>query len=308
MPSSPRRLASYTGLLLAVAFSTPLAGTPRFSTWAAPTNLDATVNSSSDDFGPAISKNGLSLYFTSNRPGFGATDIWVSQRSTTDDPWGPPMNLGGVVNTTATEGPPTLSRDGHWLLFNSDRPTGSGDQDLWASHRSKVHDDFGWEPPINLGAGVNSAFFDAGPSLFDDDESDVSFLFFSSNRPGGAGGFDLYVSALGYDGVFGPAGLVSELSTVALEQRPSIRFDALELFFHSNRPGSAGNDLWVSTRTSVSAPWSPPMNLGATVNSATADQQPYIAADRRTLLFASNRPGGSGGLDLYVTTRTGTGR
>src|SRR5262249_32311370 len=129
-------------------------------------------------------------------------------------------------------------------------------------------------------------------------------LFFTSNRPGGPGGFDIYVSERAPDGTFGPARLVPELSSPAAEQRPSVRFDGLEVFFFSNRPGSGGNDLWVWMGGSVAEAWSTPVNLGAVVNSPSADQQPYIAADRRTLYFASNRSGGNGGLDLYVTART----
>ena len=152
-------------------------GCPRFSGWATPTNLGTTINSPFEDFGPAVSKDGLSLYSTSSRPGgFGGTDIWVSQRPGRDDEWGPPVNLGEVVNTAATEGPPALSRNGHWLFFNSDRPGGFGDQDVWASWRPNKHDDLGWEPAQNLGSGVNSAFFDAGPSLLDSGEDDAARL------------------------------------------------------------------------------------------------------------------------------------
>jgi hypothetical protein len=296
---------SFVLVLVVLATAWPVAA-PTFSDWALPANLGSTINSPFDDFGPAMSKDGLSLYFTSNRPpGFGGTDIWVSQRPTRHDAWGSPMNVGAVLNTAATEGPPELSRDGHWLLFNSDRPGGFGDQDIWVSWREHTHDDFGWEPPFNLGAGVNSAFFDAGPTFLENDEGGTPLLFFTSNRPGLTipNTFDIYVSHSAPDGLFLPATLVPELSSPAIEQRPSIRFDGLEIFFHSNRPGSVGNDLWVSSRQTVFDLWSPPANLGPTVNSASADQQPHMAADRQTLLLASNRPGGFGGLDLYVTTR-----
>jgi hypothetical protein len=98
--------------------------------------------------------------------------------------------------------------------------------------------------------------------------------------------------------------LVSEINSAATEQRPSVRFDGLEVFFYSNRAGSDGNDLWASTRTTVFEPWSAPENLGPTVNSASNDQQPYIAADRQTLFFASDRSGGFGALDLLMSKRT----
>ena len=99
--------------------------------------------------------------------------------------------------------------------------------------------------------------------------------------------------------------LVPELSSAQSDQRPSVRFDGLEMFLFSNRAGSLGNaDLWVSTRETVSDAWETPRNLGPTVNSTFVDAQPYIARDRLTLFFMSNRPGGCGGFDLYMTTRT----
>ena len=95
-----------------------------------------------------------------------------------------------------------------------------------------------------------------------------------------------------------------ELSSPLDDQRPNVRFDGLELTLQSNRQGSVGlSDIWVATRQTTLDDWSAPVNLGATVNHAQADQQAYISSDRETLLFASNRPGGYGSFDLYMTTR-----
>jgi hypothetical protein len=86
---------------------------------------------------------------------------------------------------------------------------------------------------------------------------------------------------------------IPELNSGQSDQRPSVRFDGLELFLSSDRVGSLGlSDLWVSTRETVFDPWETPTNLGPTVNSTFADMQPYIAGDRQTLFFTSNRPGG----------------
>ena len=98
------------------------------------------------------------------------------------------------------------------------------------------------------------------------------------------------------------AALVAELNSAANDRRPSVRFDGLEVFFDSDRIGPDA-DLWTSSRDNVSELWSTPVNLGASVNSASDDIQPFIGAERQTLIFASNRPGGFGGFDLYVTTR-----
>ena len=301
------RTVGVIGVVLVGVVTSQPGAAPKFSDWAIPTNLGPTINSPFNDFGAAISKDGLSLYFNSDRPGgFGGQDIWISQRPAESDAWGPPMNLGAVINTSAAESVPSLSRDGHFLFFTSTSSGGLGDRDIWVSWRDHTHDDFGWEQPFNLGPAVNSAFFDAGGSLLENDESGEALLFFTSNRPGlgGAGTFDIYVSQVAPNGLFLPATLVPELSSPASDQRPSVRFDGLEVFFYSNRVGSLGNDLWVSSRKTVFDPWSTPVNVGSTVNSASDDQQPQIAANRRTLFFASNRPGGVGGLDLYVTRRT----
>jgi hypothetical protein len=113
-----------------------------FSDWGPPV-LVPNVNSGSDETGSAISRDGRSLYFGSNRPdGFGNLDIWVSQRASKKDAWGPPINLGRTINTDATENIPSLSRDGHWMFFNSNRPGGFGLVDLWVSFRADTHNDF----------------------------------------------------------------------------------------------------------------------------------------------------------------------
>ena len=291
--------------LFAIASSYPKAA-PEYGDWTAPVNIGAPVNSPFTDAGAAISKDRLSLYFHSERPGsLGSTDLWVSQRVREDQPWGPPLPLGGVVNTPFVEAVPALSRDEHWLFFVSDRPGGFGSNDIWVSYREHVHDPLDWQAPVNLGAGVNSTLADAAPTYFENDDGGAAQLFFHSGRAGGLGATDIYVSERFANGTFAPPHLVTELSSPALEQHPSITFDGLELFLFSDRPGTLGLfDLWASTRATVLDQWSTPTNLGPIVNTAFGETQPYIASDRRTLFFTSGRPGGLGGQDIWMTTRT----
>jgi hypothetical protein len=303
-----------SAVVLALCFSFPTVAGPRYSQWAAPANLGCRVNSPYDEAGPAISKDGLSLFFGSNRPGFGNFDLYVSRRDSIDAPWGAPVNLGPVINTDRTENVPALSRDEHWLFFNSDRTSGSfGSADIWASWRDDIHDDFGWEQPINLGSGINTAGFDAGASYYENGPNGAPLLYFG--RGATMATTDLYVSEGQPDGTFGPGVLVLELSSVANDQRPSIRHDGLELFFFSNRAGplSGSNDLWVSTRNSSTDAWDAPTNVLPTLNTAAGEMHPYIASDRRTLYFTSNRPGScvdadhqAANIDIYVTTRERT--
>jgi len=286
---------------------TPGPSAQHFSDWSEPVNLGPVVNSSFADQAPEVSKDGLSLYFQSERPGFGAQDLWVSQRNSEDDPWGPPVNLGPVINSAAFESRPSLSRDGHWLFFSSTRPGGfAPGLDLWASYRDHVHDDFDWQTPVHLGPGVNLAgSSEIEASYIENEDGGAPLLFFVSNRPGGIGAFDIYVSELLANGAWGAATLVPELSSTLPDQAVSVRFDGLEAFIVIGVPPLPGGfDLWVSTRETVFDTWSAPINLGPVVNSLSADASPHIASDRQTLYFESNRPGGSGGPDLWMTTRT----
>ena len=293
-----------TGIALCLS-GTQVSAAPRYSDWSAPVNLGAIINSSASDLSPALSKDGLSLYITSTRPaGLGGEDIWVSQRASQEDAWGAPVNLGAPVNTGANERSPSFSRDGHWMFFGSTRSPGFGLLDQWVSWRPNVHDDFGWETPTNLGPNINTASNEPAATFFENDEGGAPLLYFTSNKPGGTGDFDLYVSAGAPDGSWGTAVEVVELNSPAQDARPSIRFDGLEIFFHSGRSGSAGFDLWSSTRATTSDSWSPPTNLGSPPNGGSDDFQPFISADRETLVFSSNRPGGVGLADLYMSTRT----
>ena len=294
---------------LSLFMSYPVETAKKFAEWSAPINLGPVVNSAFEEFLPEMSKNGLSLYFASNRPGpFGGEDLWVSRRATRDDAWGEPLNLGPNVNTSFNERSPALSRDGHFLFFATTRPGGSGAFDIWVSWRAHTHDDFGWQPPVNLGAGVNSAFGDFGPTFFENDEIGIPNLFFASSRPGGIGGVDIYRSELLANGSFGPAALIPELSTPQNDFRATIRPDGLEVFFDSNRPGPPGvtgiglRDLWVSTRETPSNTWSTPVNLGSGVNTGFNDTLPALSSDGMTLIFTSDRPG-FGGSDLYISSR-----
>ena len=266
------------------------------------------VNSAAQDLGPAISKNGLSLYFGSGRAApdaQGGMDLYVAQRLSLEAPWGSPRNLGAVVNSPFTDNIPSLSRDGHLMFFNSNRPGGFGDVDLWVAFRDHVHDDFAWQAPFNLGQGVNSAGFDAGAGYFENDDGGTPLLFFGrgTSQATQETTTDFFVSELQADRTFGPARLIPELSSPTGDQRPIIRFDGLEIFFTSNRPGSTPDalgaltrDIWVATRNSVHDHWSTPsrsvrqsiqgprrckLTFPQTVRRSSSVRTALVAAERR---------------------------
>jgi hypothetical protein len=292
-------------LLVALFATDATAAAPSFTAWSTPVNLGAVVNSTAQEASPALSTDGLSLYFASDGPGgFGLRDIWVSQRPTVSAAWGAPSHLGPPINTTFDDFVPAFSSDGHWMFFASTRPGGFGGTDLWQSYRVDVHNDFGWQTPTNLGATVNTGAAENGNGYFDNGGSPQ--LFFGSDRLGPVGNSDLYVTNRQADGSWGPASRIAELSTPSSENRPTLRQDGLEIFFYSDRAGSAGSDIWTATRASVGVAWSTPVNLGPSVNSSTTDLHPYVSANGEVLFFASSRPGSLGSTDLYMTTRDAT--
>ena len=295
-----------------------------FGPWSTPVNLGPVVNTRYSEGWAAISKNGLSLYFTSDRPGgvngknsTGFVEIWVSQRASLDADWGPPVNLDAfnsvpVINrVNSGTAVPSFSADGHQLFFNSDRPGGVGGNDLYVSRRSNKHEDFGWQEPVNL-RSVNSPQNDNAATYFEDEETGIISLYVTTSRPGGPvgsapGSVHIWVSTLGDDGSFGPPVLVPELSSPFTDNTTDIRRDGLEFFLASTRPnGRIGVvDIWVSTRDSTLDPWSTPVNLGPTVNyPGYTTGRPSLSSDGTTLYFYSDRPGGFGRRDLYIATRT----
>jgi hypothetical protein len=170
-----------------------------------------------------------------------------------------------------------------------------------------VQADFTFGPAQNLGLVINSSSSDFGTST----SVDGLELYFSSERPGGSGGADLWVSTRQSttEPWRAPANLGPTVNSPYGDCYPSLSADGLTLYFSGDysstpRPGGLGRaDIWMTTRVSRSAPWGPPVNPGASVNSSERDFSPTISGDGLTLVFTSTRSGGFGSWDLWVATR-----
>jgi hypothetical protein len=284
-----------------------------FTAWSSPVILSTTVNTQYEESAPAISPDGRSLYFNRNFNGRNPDstkvdeDIFVSYRSNRNKPWGAPVAVDVLNTATYHERNVALSRDGSMLFFSSDRLVNdvAVGLDLYVSQRKHKgsHGPDQWRPPTNLGPVVNSASNDIGPGYFDAGKRGTDVLYFTSNRPGGPGLLDIYASARGANGSFGLPVLVPELSGTTNDARPVIRADGLEAVLQSDRQPSAGlGDMWVSSRTTLSQPWGPPVNLGPVLNTTFQDRQAALSDDAETLYFASTRPG-VGADDIWMSTR-----
>ena len=261
-----------------------------------PTDAGSVLNGPNRDSGPSLSADGRTLYFVSDGPGYvGLPKIFTSNRQ--DGQWSAPQLLDIPQETEpfAFRASPCISYDGQTLYFT--RAVVSGiyvaRTRIWASHRLSG----GWSAPEDLGDVVN--FPDASRVTSDPSISaDGHTLFFSSDRPGGYGQTDLWMSRT-VDGVWTePMNLGPDINSASNDAEPSITPDGRTLYFTSDRPGGVGSaDIWVSHFDGNA--WSKPKNLGPDLNSPGADREPEISKNGRTLMFTGIRAGGHGLSDLW---------
>ncbi|HEY6947731.1 MAG TPA: hypothetical protein VI297_02850, partial [Gemmatimonadales bacterium] len=218
-------------LMLALLPATAVA---QFTDWSAPVKVTginpAVWEQTKFNSCVTISKDGLSLFYASNRlraPGDNR-DLFVSQRASVEDPWGEGMPVA-ALNTTLWQSCPALSLDEHQLYFASWQAPGCGGVvggDLVVSRRHSRRDDFNWEPPVALGCapdgpnaanGAAMAGFDGTPAVFEDEAGRV-LMYFASSR---TGKLHVYQSELDADGAFGPATPVAGLNSIYMEQGPT---------------------------------------------------------------------------------------
>jgi hypothetical protein len=303
--------------LVVMAIMALLARSPRasqvFGDWSAPVKLPPPLNTASNDEYAVLSKDELTIYFTSDRSpgGFGGLDLWFATRDSVESQlWSDPQNMGPAVNSEADDSLPFLSQNEHVLYFHSARirpDSCGGAGDIWMTRRLNKHSD--WEQPTNLGCdplGPNTSATETAPAFFEDPTTEQAWLFYGSNRTGGPGDFDVYASPLGDGGTVGPGMLFPKFSSAKRDTRIFIRKEGLEAFITSNRLGSlnASLDIWVSTRDTLSDEWSAPTNLGMPINTLFDDVAPWLSKDGTRLYFSSNRDGGTGSpRDIWYTTR-----
>jgi serine/threonine protein kinase/Tol biopolymer transport system component/tetratricopeptide (TPR) repeat protein len=261
-----------------------------------PTNLGPAINSSGNEVAPYLSPDGRELYFLDGSHGW----AMVARRATPDSEWGSATQPGPPFRSSGGETAGCITPDGLTLFMSSDRPGGSGGLDLWVTTRATA--DSNWDAPTNLGPNVNSASADFCASI----STDGLELYFSSDRPGGVGGEDIYVAkraAVG-DAWGTPVNLGPTLNSATDDSLPSISPDGLLLFFDSRRSGGYGSgyglcDIYVARRATAKDPWGSPTNCGPVVNSPSTDWMVRVSADGSMLYFHSNRPGGLGGFDIW---------
>ena len=214
--------------------------------WGPCMNIGAPVNTANWEQSPSISADGLSLYFSPWTGVYGSDYLAVTTRASVSDPWGPPVNLGATVDSSADTWAPSISADGLVVFFVSGRAGGLGGDDLWFTSRATKNDP--WGSPVNLGATVNSSLEECFPDI----SADSRMLFFSDHmggpwRPGGYGGQDIWMAtrATTAQPWKEPMNLGPVINSSYWDFSPNISGDGSTLYFGSDRPSGIGSaDLW----------------------------------------------------------------
>ena len=255
-----------------------------------PVNLGDNINSRVSEYFPTITIDGRQLVYTRRVNNFNE-DFFGAELM--NDNWSAGKGLPGDINTNQNEGAQNISQDGQWLIFTGcNFAEGMGSCDLYISYLTPE----GWSTPENLGSTINSDAWESAPSLSPDKRD----LYFSSNRPGGYGSSDIYVSRRLSNGRWTePENLGPEVNTAGNESCPFIHSDNQTLYFTSNgHLGYGGDDLFM-TKKGAKNSWGKAVNLGYPINTIENEGSLVVASDGKTAYYASDRSDSRGGLDIY---------
>lgn len=260
-----------------------------------PVNMGSSINSENQEYSPAFAIDEKTIYITKrmgnlsdNRPN---EDLYFAELN--DESWDKVKDIGPPINTIENEGAFSISSDGNYIFFTScSRNGGKGQCDIWLTSKKNNR----WDEPKNLQSPINTKYWESQPSI----SSDGRMLYFSSDRPGGYGGTDIWVSEFSNSGWSAPKNLGPTVNTSKDEQFPFIHSDNRTLYFSSNgHPGLGKSDLYL-TRKDVKLNWETPINMGFPINSRGQDWNLVVARDGKTAYFSSDQLKGFGGLDIYT--------
>lgn len=278
-------------------------------------NLGSTVNSQFPEYVPLINADESVLIFTSRRMGSTGgfldpynrffEDIYISKKD--NGQWTFPESISSVINTNTHDACVGLSSDGSTLIiFRTNENLTSGDLYLTMLEGDN------WVVPQLLGEYINSEYSEPSASMSEDGKT----IYFSSNRPGGYGGKDIYRIVQFNNGDWSlPQNLGPTINSRQDEDAPFIHPDGVTLYFSSKGHKTMGGYDIFKTLLDPEAEaeyigqppkWSEPENLGYPINSTDDDIYFVLSTDGERGYYSSEKPGGYGGQDIYVLQMPGT--
>jgi outer membrane protein OmpA-like peptidoglycan-associated protein len=264
-------------------------------------SVGSNINSADPEYAPAISADESVMIFTGRRSenvnnlkdndNMFFEEIFMSTKN--GDSWGALENINSI-NTPTHDASIGLSADGKTLLLYKDVNGG----DIFISTYGK---DKKWSKPKSISNQVNSGYKESSASI----SPDGQLLFFASDRPGGFGGIDIYVSPkLSGDKWGSPSNLGPNINTEFDDDSPVLDFNGKSLYFSSKGHNGMGEyDLFKSEFDSTTNQWSGPVNLGYPINTPDNDTYYVISSDGKRAYYASVKDDlGDGDLDIFMLT------
>lgn len=270
-----------------------------------PVNAGEGLNSKYNEYYPSMTADEQTFLFTRELPsekssmGF-QEDFYVSNKL--EGKWSKAYGIGPKINSESNEGAPCLSPDGEMLFFVAcetdfgygvDRQ-GFGSCDIFYSYKNGND----WTKPKNIGPPVCTKSWETQPSF----SSDGKTLYFirGVRNSQGKQETDIWTATLKPEGRWtGPVKLSNKINTKGSEESVFIHPDNQTLYFSSDgHPGMGGLDIFMSRRK-PNGEWGEPVNLGYPINTYADENSLLVSRDGKIAYFASDRPGGYGGLDIY---------
>ena len=257
-----------------------------------PENLGSAINTALSEYWPSLTADDSTLTFTtSDRKTNSQEDLYFSTKN--HGKWQKAVKIGTPINTQRSEGAQSISADGKTMVFTAClRPDGYGSCDLYISKKRGNK----WSTPVNIGPPINGKYKESQPSL----SANGKKIYFASNRPGGKGKFDIWMSQLENNRWSNPVNLGDSVNTSLDELAPFIHYDGQTIYFSSEgHLGMGGSDLFISRKT-LQGQWSYAKNLGYPINTHFNEESLIVTADGHLGLFSSNMDGGFGQKDIYL--------
>ena len=247
--------------------------------------LDSLINTRYADIRPVISGDGSKMVFVTELPFYDAA-FYTEKR---EDGWSYPQNLTQLLGFDEDIYPVALSRDGSELILYYD------DDYIGNLYYSRMEDGR-WLPATKMGENISTKYWESHASF----SNDGKLLYFTSNRKGGYGGLDIYLSERQADGKWGvPVNLGPAINTPYNEECPYISEDGQTLYFSSyGHYNMGGYDIFYS-RKKEDGSWAEPVNIGYPINTTDDDLYFQPIDNGKSAYFSVYSPRGIGRHDIY---------
>lgn len=255
-----------------------------------PINMGDSINSGLDEYLPALTADDETILFTRKMPE--GEDFYISRKDENGH-WSGALPLPPPLNTTLNEGAHCLTSDGKTIFFTACyRNSSLGGCDLYFSTLTPT----GWSIPTNLGDKINTQHWETQPSI----SYDGSTLYFVSNRPGGFGGSDIWMSRRQENGAWGsPENMGPYINSRKDEISPFIHYDNETLYFASEgMAGMGGLDIYLSRRME-DGEFGPARNLGYPINTEKDESSLFVNLAGTLALFSSESGDTRGRNDIF---------